>query len=48
MSKLAGTLGEAFDAKRFDEAKELFRKVSLEDTCADFLTLPAYEILTRD
>ncbi|MDA2978655.1 MAG: malate synthase A [Actinomycetota bacterium] len=38
---------DAYEAGRFDEAKELFERVSLADDFPEFLTLPAYEILER-
>ncbi len=38
---------EAFNAGRFDDAKDLFERVSLADDFPDFLTLPAYEVLEQ-
>ncbi len=35
-----------FDTGRFDEARDLFVSLSTADTCPDFLTLPAYDLLT--
>ena len=37
----------AFAAGRFDEARELFERVALADDFVDFLTLPAYESISR-
>jgi malate synthase len=39
---------ETYAGGRFPEAIALFRDLSLADRFADFLTLPAYEILRRD
>lgn len=36
---------DGYEAGRFDEARQLFERVSLADEFPDFLTLPAYEIL---
>ena len=36
---------ERYETGRFDEARQLFERVSLADEFPDFLTLPAYEIL---
>lgn len=39
-------LGEdRFDGGHFDQAVELFRRLSLQDHLSDFLTLPAYQLL---
>jgi malate synthase len=38
---------DAYAAGRYEEAKRLFIGVALGETCADFLTLPAYDVLTR-
>ncbi len=44
--RLRSELGhEAFDAGRFDEARDLFEQVALSTEFPDFLTVPAYEIL---
>ena len=46
MAKVAAALGaEVYRAGRFPEAEKLFRDMSLAKTCAEFLTLPAYELL---
>jgi malate synthase len=37
--------GDAYDEKRFGQARELFEMVALADDFVDFLTLPAYELL---
>jgi malate synthase len=40
------TVGEdAYEAGRFDEASELFSRVSLSERFEDFLTIPAYACL---
>ena len=36
---------EAYADSHFDEARELFERVALEDDFAEFLTLPAYEAI---
>jgi malate synthase len=36
---------EAFESGRFPEAIELFRKLSLSDNFAEFLTIPAYRLI---
>jgi malate synthase len=36
-----------FDQGRFEEARALFEQVATSDELADFLTLPAYEILVK-
>jgi malate synthase len=37
-----------FEAGRFDEARALFAQVATSDELQDFLTLPAYDILTKE
>ena len=45
MAALKPTLGPAFESGRFAEAIQLFSQMSLSATFAEFLTLPAYEVL---
>ncbi|MFL9823448.1 malate synthase A [Rhodoplanes sp. SY1] len=46
MERVRGELGaEAYDAGRFPEAIELFRRLSLAPEFEDFLTVPAYQLL---
>ena len=46
MANVVAALGaEVYGAGRFPEAEKLFRDMSLAKTCAEFLTLPAYELL---
>lgn len=46
MAKVREALGGAsYDAGRFPEAIKLFSDMSLASTCAEFLTLPAYELI---
>ncbi len=46
MTKLRVNLGEtAYEGRRFPEAIELFREMSLSKTFAEFLTIPAYQLL---
>ncbi len=47
LTKIEAELGaERFSQGHFADAKRLFLQVSVDETCADFLTLPAYEVLT--
>jgi malate synthase len=44
LASIRAELGdEAFEAGRFDAARELFEQVALADDFVEFLTLPAYE-----
>ena len=46
MEELRGALGaEAFEGGRFDEAIDLFRRLSTSDTLEPFLTVPAYKLI---
>ncbi len=36
---------QAWSAGRFDDARKLFERVALADEFADFLTVPAYELI---
>ncbi len=46
MAKLRDALGvERFDGGRFEEAIALFRDLSTRDTCEEFLTIPAYQLI---
>jgi malate synthase len=46
MEKVRNALGASpYDAGRFSEAIKLFSDMSLASTCAEFLTLPAYELI---
>lgn len=38
---------ERFDGGRFDEAAEIFERLTCADELTDFLTLPGYQILTQ-
>ena len=47
MERVRGEVGlQRFEAGRFLEARELFVRLSTSETCPDFLTLPAYDLLT--
>lgn len=49
MKRIEGEIGsDRFSAGKFDEACELFVRLSLAPRFEEFLTLPAYEIVTRD
>jgi len=39
---------QTFGAGRFQEACDLFTRLSTSETCPDFLTLPAYDMLTAN
>jgi malate synthase len=46
MAALRSSLGEArYDGGRFEDARRLFEELATSDELADFLTLPAYEVL---
>ena len=46
MEELRGALGtEAFEGGRFEEAIELFRRLTTSDTLEAFLTVPAYKLI---
>ena len=46
MENIRNALGAStYDAGRFPEAIKLFSDMSLAKTCAEFLTLPAYEVI---
>ena len=45
MTRIRGEVGDAFAQGRFDEARALFRALSLADRFEEFLTLPAYDLL---
>jgi malate synthase len=45
LEKVRELTGTAFDADRYAQARELFETVALSDEFADFLTLPAYELV---
>jgi malate synthase len=45
LSKIRAELGERWTASRFDDAAQLFERLSTADDCASFLTLPAYDLL---
>jgi malate synthase len=46
MEELRGALGaETFEGGRFEEAIDLFRRLSTSDTLEPFLTVPAYKLI---
>ncbi|MDR7273962.1 malate synthase A [Catenuloplanes atrovinosus] len=46
LAEIRGQLGdEGYKASRFDDARTLFERVALADDFADFLTVPAYELI---
>ena len=45
LAKIAAEKGDAYDAARFADARKVFELVALADEFADFLTLPAYDLL---
>jgi malate synthase A len=49
MSRIRDEVGaDRFDRGKFDEARDLFVRLSLAPRFEEFLTLPAYELVTRD
>ncbi len=47
MERVRAELGpQRFEAGKFPEACDLFVRLSTSETCPDFLTLPAYDLLT--
>jgi malate synthase len=47
MAKIHGAVGdERFRSGKFEEAASLFRDLVLADDFTEFLTLPAYELVT--
>ena len=46
LARVRAEVGPArFDGGRFDEARGIFERVATSDELAEFLTLPAYELL---
>jgi Malate synthase len=46
MKTIATEVGaERFGSGRFEEARDLFRRLSTADSLEEFLTIPAYELL---
>jgi malate synthase len=45
LTAIANEKGASFDVARFADARKIFEQVALADEFADFLTLPAYELL---
>ena len=49
MDRVRAEVGpQTFEAGRFQEACDLFTRLSTSENCPDFLTLPAYDILTAN
>ena len=49
LAKIHDAVGdESFDADRFAQARKLFTRVALADDYADFLTVPAYQIVADE
>ncbi len=49
LARLRSSVGEgAWEGSRFEQAAQLFERLSTAPVCEDFLTLPAYELLTRE
>ncbi len=49
LERIRGEVGEErFDAGRFGRAARIFRELVARRECADFLTLPAYEVLVEE
>jgi malate synthase len=46
LAKIREEIGEqAFAGSRYEEARQLFDRVTLSDDFVEFLTLPAYELI---
>jgi malate synthase len=45
LTAIANEKGASFDVARFADARKIFEQVALADEFAEFLTLPAYELL---
>jgi malate synthase len=45
LAEIAAEKGSSYDAARFADARKVFEQVALADEFAEFLTLPAYELL---
>jgi len=43
LAKIRADLGDAYNEPRYNQAVELFKKVTLADEYAEFLTIPAYQ-----
>ena len=49
MKKIAAEVGpDRFGSGRFEEARDLFRRLSTADVLEEFLTVPAYELLNQE
>ncbi|HKQ18180.1 MAG TPA: malate synthase A, partial [Candidatus Eisenbacteria bacterium] len=49
MKKIATEVGpDRFGSGRFEEARDLFRRLSTADALEEFLTIPAYELLDQE
>jgi malate synthase len=45
MARIREQVGSDFDRRAFQQGRELFEEVALADDFADFLTLPAYDVV---
>ncbi|GAB7037628.1 MULTISPECIES: malate synthase A [Catenuloplanes] len=45
LAEVREQLGDGYPGSRFDDARVLFERVALADDFADFLTVPAYELI---
>ena len=48
VAALKTELGDAFETGRFPEAADIFDQTATGDTLAEFLTIPAYDILEQN
>ncbi|WP_298326946.1 malate synthase A [Haloactinopolyspora sp.] len=45
LERIRAAYGDAYDEQRFAQAREVFERVALADDFADFLTIPAYDLI---
>ncbi|PSL02771.1 malate synthase [Haloactinopolyspora alba] len=45
LTRIRDAYGDAYDEPRFAQAREVFERVALADEFADFLTIPAYDLI---
>ena len=45
MARIREQVGTDFDRRAFQRGREVFEEVALADDFADFLTLPAYDVV---
>ncbi|MCL2726390.1 MAG: malate synthase A [Polyangiaceae bacterium] len=48
MTRLESEVGDRFNNGKFEEARAMFERLSLAPRFEEFLTIPAYEVVTKD